>query len=444
MTHPAPVRPSIGMVGIAYGGYNLGEELGPGKLSEMERLLADQPVQVVNAEMFCRTEADCRAAGEHLARANVDCILVVLTTFVPDYFIVELLDNCDKPVFLWAVEREIQCISIVCGPMITATLFNLEKRYELRGADISDSSTLGHLLAFSRAAMLERVLRTMRVGFSGGKCPIMFSMSFDEYEIKRRLGSTVINIPVEEFYERADALPEDDAVRYWKDLQTQIGTVTAADADGVKSSRFFLAAQSLVQEHRLDALSLNCFPHLKSRICLGVARLNDAGIAAGCEGDLHSTIMMHALRSLTGRPAFNGDWLRMYPEQREVLFSHCGAGAFELAESGKAVCLQCSIETKDGLAVCYATHLPGDVTLVNMVAGRGTLRLSALQGQGVPTDLQYEGTPLRVRFDGDIPDLLQRIARCGAGHHWLAAPGDWVDVLGRFCEWRGITFNQLT
>lgn len=438
------VMPRIAVVGMAYGGYNLGEELGPAKLTEMRERLVGQPLTAVPAARFVLTEADARAVGAELARAEVDGILAVLTTFVPDTFIAALLDACDKPIFLWCVERELQCISVVCGPLITATLFNLEKRYALHGADIDDAPTMAALLEFSRTALLERLLRTLRVGVSGGKCPIMISMAYDEYAIKRQLGTTLLTIPIEEFYDLERQIPDTEVAAYWRDLKTEIGPVTARESDGLLSSRYYLAARRLVERYDLDALSLNCFPHLKSKICLGVARLNDAGIAAGCEGDLHSTILMHAIGALTGRPAFNGDWLRMYPEESEVLFSHCGAGAFDLAANARAVCLQCSLETKDGLAVCYPTHLPGRLTLANLVAGRGVLRLSVLAGEGVATDAQYEGTPLRVRFSENPRALLQKIARHGAGHHWVAGPGDWTHVFKRFCEWRGITFGELT
>jgi L-arabinose isomerase len=484
-----PCRPRLGVVGMAYGGYNLGEELGPAKLADMRQFLGTQPVTVNAATRFVLTESDARAAGEELARADVDCILAVITTFVPDAFIVALLEACDKPVFLWCVEREMQCISVVCGPLITATLFNLGKRYEIVGADVTpvgvpaflrsavalakaeagsspedrlkaghqrvDShgvgvpasaggATLHRLLSFARAAMLLRILRTLRVGYCGGKCPIMMSMAADEYALKRLLGTTVVPLPVEEFYELAKGVSDGEAQAAWHGIKAGVGEVTALEADGLQSSRYYLAARRLVEKHRLDALSLNCFPHLKSKICLGVAKLNDDGIAAACEGDLHSTILMHALGCLTGRPAFNGDWLRMVPETNEVLFSHCGAGAFSLAGRPKDVCLRCSIETKDGLAVCYATRIRGPVTLANLMMGTdGGLRLAALCGEGVETDLSYEGTPLKVRF-ADGPDtLLQRIARCGAGHHWNGAEGDWTRELELLCEWSGVRWTKV-
>ena len=79
-----------------------------------------------------------------------------------------------------------------------------------------------------------------------------------------------------------------------------LGEVTALEADGLKSSRYYLAARRLAERHRLDALSLHCFPHLKSQICLGVAKLNDDGIAAACEGDLHSSASPAAARGTIG------------------------------------------------------------------------------------------------------------------------------------------------
>ncbi len=460
--------PRIGIIGLAYPGYNLGEELGPGKLAEMRQILAAQQVEAVVAGRFVLNEADAHAVGEELARADVDCILAVITTFVPDHYIVELLEACDRPIFLWCVEREMQCISVVCGPLITATLFNLGKRYQVVGADLpaapdatadttlpadagrrssrptrdAAETSLDQLLIFSRAALAVRLLRTMRVGYCGGKCPIMFSMATDEYALKRLLGTTVVTLPVEEFYELAKAIPDREVAAAWKDIKGSVGEVTALEADGLKSSRYYLAARRLVERHCLDAISLNCFPHLKSKICLGVAKLNDNGIAAACEGDLHSTILMQLFARLTGRPAFNGDWLRMYPESNEVLFSHCGAGAFDLADGPKDVCLRCSIETKDGLAVCYATHLRGPVTLANLMYGPDGLRLAVLQGEGVATDLSYEGTPLKVRFKENPDAILQHIARCGAGHHWNGIAGDFTEELKLLCEWQGIQYSN--
>ena len=441
---PGITRPRVGVIGLAYPGYHLGEEMCGPKLAEAIAMLGASPVEVTPASQPAMDEAGARRAGEEMAKADVDCILAVITTFIPDYFVTELLARCPVPVFLWAVEREMQCISLVCGPLITATLYNLNAHYRLAAADIPDETARRQFLTFARAAMLRRVLRRMRVGYWGGKPPIMFSMSVDEYELKRRLGVTVVNLPMQSLYRAADAVSADAAGGYWNGLRRGLGDVTVTDADGIASSRLYLAARRLAEENQLDALSLNCFPDLKSRICLAVARLNDDGVAAACEGDLHSTILMHLLSCLTGRASFNGDFLRLYPESRDILFSHCGAGAFSLAAGPRKVCLRASIETCDGLAVCYATELRGPVTLLNLMSGPGTLRLTALKGDGAETDLAYEGTPLRVRFTKDVHEILQDVARVGAGHHWNGGAGDLVPEFTQLCRFLDVPFSSLT
>jgi L-fucose isomerase-like protein len=291
---------------------------------------------------------------------------------------------------------------------------------------------------------MRRFLSTLRVGYAGGKNDIMFSMSADDFTLKQKFGVTTVTVPMEAFYEEAEKIPAQEAKNYWRSCRKLAGQCATADRDGILSSRYYLAARALCRQHGLAALSINCFPHLKSKICLAVARLNDDGIASACEGDLYSTVLMHVLARVTGQAAFNGDFLRMYPEVNEVLFSHCGAGAFSLATKAQDIRLQNSIETRDGLAICYPTRASGTITLANLMGARETFRLSAMSGESVLTGTEYEGTPLRVKFSRPVKDILQAVAESGAGHHWNGAFGDFSNELKLLCEWQGVRFNLLT
>lgn len=437
-------KPKVGVVGMAYPGFYLGEEMCLPKTDEMLKSLKMQPLTTCVADEPILDAGSARRVGAKLTAQNVDCILAVITTFVPDYYITALLDACDAPIFLWAVEREINCLSMVCGPLITATLFNLRKHYRLHGADIPSESTLSALTTFARGAMLKQALKTMQVGYLGGHCPIMFSMATDEYALKKQLGTTVINLPAEEFYEMAKGITDAEVRRAWQTITAQVGKISVAEADGLQSAAYYLAAGRLAARHKLDAFSINCFPSLKSKICLAIARLNDDGIAAGCEGDLYSTILMGALSKLTGQAAFNGDLLHLYPADNSILFSHCGGGAFSLAACPGDICLKASIETNAGLAVFYPTRDAGAMTLVNLMSGNGSLRLTTLHGTSQPTDLTYAGTPLRIQFAANVNDIIQRVAQCGAGHHWNGGFGSWTGEFAVLGEFAGIAVNSIS
>ena len=437
-------KPRVGLVGLAYPGYNLGEDMCGMKLEEMRHILLKKPVELITPENLVLDITEARKAGAELHNANIDCICAVITTFIPDHFIVELLHQCDVPVFLWAVDRETDCLSLVCCPLITSTLFELNKNYQLTYSDIGNEEALETFLAFCRAAYLRRVLKTMRVGYAGSKNAVMFSMTADDYTLKKVWGVTVETIPMEEFYDIADSIPEKDATDYWEKIKQSVSQCNVSDADGLLSSRNYLAALRLVENHNFDALSINCFPHLKAKICLAVSCLNNTGISAGCEGDLYSTVLMHLLRSLTGQSAFNGDFMEMYPESNEVMFSHCGAGAFCLAESPDYIRLQPSIETNNGLAIIYPTKPFKNITLLNMQGAHDTLRVAAMYGAGIKIELQYKGNPLYIRFETPVNDILDRIAMNGAGHHWNGAPGNFMREFMTLCDWTGVTFNPVT
>ena len=211
----------------------------------------------------------------------------------------------------------------------------------------------------------------------------------------------------------------------------------------MKASRGYLAMETLAREMKLDALSINCWTHLKSRVCLPVARLNDQGIGAGCEGDLHSTILMRLLYEVTGRSTINGDFLRMFPENNQILFSHCGAGPFSMARSARDIVLHASVETGDGIGVFYPADQPGTVTAINLMGSREGYRLTALCGDVVKTDMAYEGNPMRVRFRTPVNDILQSVVDAGAGHHWTIAYGDFSEELGLLCRFLSVRYTLV-
>ena len=438
--------PKIGLVGMALPGLFMGEETCPGKFEEVRAVLEKEGYQVVWPEAKCvDSREEALSAGRELAALEVDCLVAALATFVPEFFITELLKGCDRPVFLWAVDRELACIPMVCTPLITASLYNLNKDCCVCAGETEDPYTLGRLSVYARAAMLQNRLKKAKVGYCGYKPAVMYSMEANAYLLDKTFGLTTIPIPVEEFYETAEKISVEEVEEKQREITEAIGCMHVREEDLERSVRYYLAARKQVKDYGMSAYSINCFPHLKAKICLAVALLNDEGIGAGCEGDLHASILMYLAEHLTGQAAFNGDFLKLYPEKNQVMFSHCGAGAFSLAESCREVCLKQSAETCDGVGVFYRTSMPGTVTLLNLMNGLDELRLSCMVAEGTEDVSGYEGTPLTLSFaeDMDVRSLPDLLARAGAGHHWVGLRGDHrevFEILARMC---GLSFRVL-
>lgn len=427
-------KPCVGFASLAFPGFYLGEEKASEKHGEILARLKKLRLQTIDCGVVTDRSA-AKEAGRVFAEKKVDCIFALLTTFVPDHFIVEMLDACDAPVFLYALERDYDCISLVGAMLINPTLYDLDKQYQLHAGDFSDQKIIKTLMVFARASMMKRILRDMRVGYMGKNPDIMFSMQADEYGLKKKLGVTVIPLRDFEYTDRVKAITEEEARSDWRDVKTLVGKVEVSDADGIEASKSFIAMVKMAKERNLDALSINCWTQLKSRICLPIARFNELGIGAGCEGDLHSTILMRLLFTVNGRAAINGDFMRLFSDENEIMFSHCGAGSFSMARSKRDIVLHESIETRDGIGVFFPADQPGTVTAVNLMGSRAGYRLAALVGEVRKTDMTYEGNPMRIGFDRQVYDILQDAVRHGAGHHWSITYGDLsgeLELLARF------------
>lgn len=432
--------PKIGFVTMALPGYFLGDEMCDDKRLEGLKMLEGQGFEVVAAPSVYSPE-EARRAGEALAAENVDCLVVLLATFVADYFVTELTKACDRPVFLWALDREVTCITMVCTPLISASMKTLGRDISVVSGEIGDTYCLEQLHHYAKAAMLRNRLRGARIGYSGHKPEIMYSMAANEYLLDRKLGVTVVNMPIEDFYAEADRQDAAEVEKKWKELHPCFGCVDVRDEDGLLSIRYYMAARRQVAEKNLQAYSLNCFPNLKAKICLGIAMLNDEHIGAGCEGDLHASILMTMVGWLAGQAAFNGDFLQMDAKENAIMFSHCGAGALSLAGCPKNICLKRSIETNDGLSVFYETEMPGTVTLVNLMNGSDHLRLSVMCAESIKDHSGYEGNPLNLKFKGDVRTLPDVLAQCGAGHHWIGMSGNWVEEWRLFARMAGLEYT---
>jgi L-fucose isomerase-like protein len=444
MVKSKPHMPRAGILAFAFPGYYLGEEMAPAKYEEMITHLNKLELLQIRIDPVVTDTRAAREAGRELSEKGVDFICAILTTFVPDHFLVELLDACDVPIFLYAIEREIGCLSLVGALLNNPTLYDLNKKYQLQAGEIGGRRILEKLMTFARAAMMKRVLGEMRVGYMGKNPEIMFSMQVDEYGLKKGMGVTVVPLRDFEYTERIRSISEDDAHVDWDRLKGEVGSVDVLEADGVEASKGYLAMVKMAEEKRLDALSINCWTQLKSKICLPVARFNDLGIGAGCEGDLHSTILMRLLYVLSGRSAINGDFFRLYPDKNQIMFSHCGAGSFSLASSREDIHIHSSIETHDGIGVFFPVEKPGKVTAVNLIGSRAGYRLAVMVGEVAEADTSYEGNPMNVQFEKPVEEILQDVVRFGAGHHWSIAYGSYGEEFGLLARFLGIEFHLLS
>jgi len=104
------------------------------------------------------------------------------------------------------------------------------------------------------------------------------------------------------------------------------GCLEPTPGDLADVARVTSAMEALVAKYDLDAVSLRCFDLLVSREttgCLALSALTDAGVMAGCEGDLVSTVGMLWANLLTGELPWMANPAELDVAANTLKLAHC-------------------------------------------------------------------------------------------------------------------------
>jgi L-fucose isomerase-like protein len=264
-------------------------------------------------------------------------------------------------------------------------------------------------------------MRSARVGFGGYRVAGMTEVSANEMALKKAIGPRMIPLDMPLLLARADEISDDHVQELWQTVVGRSGYCKVPTKDGLDSLKVYTAIKELIEKHRLDALTIGCYPHLMGRVCLAASLLADEAVVLGCEGDVNGAVGQLLLARLTGQPTHNTDWLEPL-DDGTVVFTHCGSGSFSLAERQQDITLSPVRLMDQGVCALFPAK-PGPVTLVSLLPCGDGYQLALLEGEALPTEMVFRGNPLRVRFRQPTPKLIDWIAAEGIGHHWMAGYG---------------------
>lgn len=182
--------------------------------------------------------------------------------------------------------------------------------------------------------------------------------------IQNRLGIEVVPLDFKVLtaaYEAADGEKARQLAERWKSSARAV-TLDDADATLDKSARAYLAQQSLLREHRAEAITINCLGgfyggHLPAYPCLGFVELLDAGLIGACEADLMSAATMIYLKHLVARPGFISDPV-LDSSKRQIIYAHCVAPTRMFGPSGEANPFEILSHSEDRRGASVRSFLP--------------------------------------------------------------------------------------
>lgn len=192
------------------------------------------------------------------------------------------------------------------------------KRAEiLHGAPEAIAQRLREIARLERA---RQKLSGMRIGVIGQPSDWLIASHVDPQLAYEHLGVSLVDIDIEELKQVLNGVTEVPSELVNSVAKTMDPSVTEG------ALRIYLALKSLVDKYELGALTVRCFDLLGSHQntgCIGVALLNDAGITAGCEGDVPALLSMVIMQALTDEPVFMANPSEIDVTNNQLLVAHC-------------------------------------------------------------------------------------------------------------------------
>lgn len=190
----------------------------------------------------------------------------------------------------------------------------------------TDAPTLADIAQTARCLAANRKLAEDRLGLVGASSDWLVASSQRPDIVSNRFGIRTVPLEVEELRRlmaREPAPASGPEFDVWERAAAREGATRDAFARAVGVYR---ALQELVRIHRLTAVTVRCFDLVAqdgTTGCFALSRLADEGVAAGCEGDIPSVVMLRWLGHLTSQLGWMANPTDVDPRKGKLSLAHC-------------------------------------------------------------------------------------------------------------------------
>ncbi|AEE92123.1 L-fucose isomerase-like protein [Tepidanaerobacter acetatoxydans Re1] len=304
-----------------------------------------------------------------------------------------------------------------------------EKAYILHGGFDEIKQEIEKLYFLQEAA---KKIKDARIASIGGPSDWLIASHVDFHKVSEIWGSNFVYIPMEDLLKSISEIEIASQDDYFSKAAAAIGI---QETDVQAADRIYRGLKKLVQEKNITALTLKCFDlldPLKNTGCLPLARLNDEGIIAGCEGDMPSLFTMLLVYILTGKRSFMANPSKIDKKANTILLAHCTVPTSIVEEY--------SLKThfESGIGVAVAGKFAEQPVTVVKLGGRALDKLYIAEGAIVSNtyDEHRCRTQIKVQMEYGLDSLLKN----PLGNHLIIVPGKIETLFRGFMDYMEIIY----
>ena len=470
--------PRVAVFGIALAAYwpqfdGLRERLA-GYQAGIERRIEELGADVVTAGLVDTPQA-ARVAGETLASARPELLLVYTATYATSSQVLPVVQAVDAPVVvlnlqptrtldyeaMTTAEWLANC-SACCVPEIAGALTRAGIRYRTLTGTLLDGDPAWDALAeWLDAARAVHDLRGARIGFLGHTYPGMLDMYSDFTQVHAQTGAHVEVLEIDDLVSRVESA-DAAAVERKRDEIREVFDLAEAGSDPIAaeitpevfdwSARVAVGLDRLVADFELDGLTYyyrgvgdNSAERVSAGLIVGNSLLTARGVPAAGEGDLKTDIAM----LLLDRLGAGGSYTEFYAldfDEGFVLMGHDGPAHLAIADGRPVARALALYHGKAGAGLSIETNVRlGPVTILGLTqTAEGRLKLLAAEGESIagPT-FRIGNTNSRIRFARDPATFFDDWCAHGPTHHVALGIGHQVGRLRKVADLLGLELTVV-
>lgn len=392
------------------------------------------------------------AALQLIKEQAPDLVLILQLTFTDAVFVIEVANNMDLPLAIWAPpEPRLGArlrLNAFCGLNLAShALGRNQKSFSYLYADPQSrdiATSLEELLAGKRTIIpkmgrksnvppveLPAKARHLRIARIGAHPNGFDTCRYDKSQLKALVGAQVDEMDLSDLFDRARQVPKDTVRRFTAKAQDQLENLGALDAGEVdRSLRLAAALDGLKSEGGYDAFAIRCWPEAFSEyggaVCAPVSIMGEARVPCACEADVYGAVTQALLQNLTGQAVFLADLVDVDVSDNTGVVWHCGQAPVSMADPDEE--MYATMHSNRKMALLYEFPLkPGRVTFLRLSQAYGKPKIILATGEMLSRPMAFTGTSGVVRFDNSASAILRDIMDSGLEHHMALAYGDHAD-----------------
>jgi L-arabinose isomerase len=406
------------------------------------------------------------AVADRIRSANVDLIVLFVSTYMPSAQVLPIFKYGGAPVLLLCLQPSTSMDHETFGtgewlsfagsaalPEMCVAMERLGLPARTVSGHLDDERAWGKVARYIRATGVVANLRRARFGLLGHLYPGMFDIASSITSIYASFGGHVEILELDDLRRLYDEVADTETDAAIAVVKTVFNITAGSDRENLRfQSRVSVALDRLVAEYRLNTLAYfhmgnsdDIYSRLATAFPIGATLLSSRGIPTVTEFELRAGIAMYVTNQLGGGGTFTEGQALDFDRGHVELGHNDAADASITSDRPVIRSLKVFHGKSGGGASVEATVRPGPVTQFSIgELGDGRLRFIASEGTAVPgPGIKIGNTTTRIDFGCDPGEWTDAWAQSGSTHHWSMAAGHLADDIKAIAELLDVEYVRI-